>query len=298
MTLRRGRRRKTGVWTRAGMARRTKEMWHVAKRSNMKQITGAIEILLDPDIGLNEKTWTGFRKETFNTELAKRGFTESGAPLSASGLRTLVALLKYLGLVYQTGSIIRVTGAGKYFLEKPKEALLLQMLKLQLTNPIVIDDCVGVEVFPFRATLRLLLEPELGGYLSYDEIGCILFMSMKHESDHNAVKESIIRFRVMDVSKREELLKEFKNSPEGQVTLAKAPSVNYYASLCVNTGLCDASERQLKIRVGKESETQKLLSQFQSIGTFDFGHNIDLWIQYYSNPSRLAPPRSIPVIFF
>jgi hypothetical protein len=273
-------------------------MWHMPKRSNLKQMTGAIQILLDMNVGLNGKPWTGGRKETFNTELAKRGFTESGGPLSPSGLRTFEALLKYLGLVYHSGSIIRVTDAGHYFVKNSEQAMLLQMLKLQLTNPIVIEDCLGVQVFPFRATLNLLLEPTLNGYLSYDEVGYILFMRMKHESDYNDVKESIIRFRAMDMTKREELLRKFKNSPEGQVALGKAPTVNYYATLCVNTGLCDATGRQLKIRTGNESKVRTLLLKFQGIETFDFGRSSGLWIQYYGNTQRLAPPRNTVITFF
>lgn len=299
MSLRRGRRRRTGTWTRAGKPRRTTEMWHIPKRKNIEQMEGVLKILLDPKLDINGKAWTKGRRETFNTELAKRGLTESGAPLSPSGRRTLEALLKYFGLIYYAAPIIRVTNAGRYFVKNPQKTFQLQMLKLQITNPVIIEDCTGIQVFPFRATLRLLLDARLKGFLTFEEIGYILFMRMKQESDYETIVKDVIRFRASSPAVRERELTEFKSSPEGQVTLVRAPSVNtYFVSFCVHTGLCSRTRDRLKIWQGKEAEIRSLLLKFQNVETYDFGRDLRLWIQYFGNPSRLAPPRDIAIKFY
>ena len=297
MALRRGRRRRTGVWTRRGMPKRTKEMWHIPKRKNIEQMKGAIEILLDPQLSFNGKTWTKGRKETFNTELAKRGFTESEAPLSPSGLRTLEALLKYFGFIFYIEPIIQVTDAGRYFLKNPREAFTLQMLKLQITNPVILRSCVGIHVFPFRTTLRLLLDNRLEGFLTSGEMGYILFMRMKHERDYEKVVKDIQSFRNSGQEIRERELEIFKKSPEGQVTLVKAPSVKYYMSFCVYTGLCNQDGDKLKISPGKEETVEDLLLKFKNVDIYDFGKNISLWMQYFGDPKRLSPPRNITIRF-
>lgn len=297
LALRRGRKRRTGAWTRKGMPKRSKEMWHIPKRKNIEQMRRVIEILLDPQLSFNGKAWTKGRKETFNTELAKRGFTESGAPLSPSGLRTLEALLKYFGLIFYIEPIIQVTDAGRYFVNNPREAFTLQMLKLQITNPVIIRDCIGIQVFPFRTTLRLLLDNRLNGFLSSEELGYIIFMRMKHESDYEKVVNDIRSFRNSSPQTRKRELTTFKKSPEGQVTLVKAPSVKYYMSFCVYTGLCRQLENRLEISPGMEKTVEDLLVKFKGIEPYNFGKNMHLWMQYFGDPKRLAPPRDITIRF-
>jgi hypothetical protein len=272
-------------------------MWHIPKRKNIEQMKGIVEILLDPQLGFNGKAWTKGRKETFNTELAKRGFTESGAPLSPSGLRTLEALLKYFGLTFYDEPIIKVTDAGREFLNNPQETFKIQMLKLQITNPVIIRDCVGIQVFPFRTTLRLLLDDRLGGFLSSEELGYILFMRMKHERAYEKVVNDILSFRKSSAQKRERDIAIFKRTPEGQVTLGKAPTANYYMSLCCYTGLCNQVENRLEISTRKEKTVEKLLLKFKNIEPYDFGKNMRLWMQYFGEPNRLAPPRDVTIRF-
>jgi len=248
-------------------------------------------------LDFHQKAWTKGRRETFNTELAKRGWTESGAPLSPSGRRTLEALLKYFGLIHYAAPIIQVTDAGQYFLKKPQKAFQLQMLKLQITNPVISEDCTGIQVFPFRATLRLLLDTRLKNFLAFREIGYILFMRMKHDSDHETIVKEITRFRSSSPTIQKKELTKFQRSPEGLVTLVRAPSVKYYAAFCINTGLCSRARDGLKINSGKEGEVRRLLSRFKNAETYDFKTDLRLWIEYFGNPERLAPPLDVPIKF-
>jgi hypothetical protein len=279
------------------MPKRTTEMWHFPKRSSIEQMKGVLEILLDERMDFDGKPWVKGRIETFNTELAKRGLTESGAPLSPSGRRTLEALLKYFGLIYVDSQAMRVTEVGHDFVRQPKTTFTLQMLKLQITNPVIIEDCSGIHVFPFRATLGLLLDPRLNGFLSLSEIGYILFMHMKQESDFEKIATQIADFRSKSSGAREKELDAFKSTPEGKVVLAKAPSVNYYASLCVSTGLCCRNRDNLIINSGKEREARELLLKFAAARTYDFGKNLELWIDYYGAPKRLFPPCDVSIKF-
>lgn len=296
MVLRKGRKRRTGTWSRKGLAKRTKEMWHMPKRASLDQMVGAIKILLDKKLSLNGRPWTSGKQETFNTELAKRGLTESGAPLAPSSRRTFEALLKYLGFIYVDSttppSIMQVTKVGVKLIKNPVKTLKLQMAKLQLTNPVVRKDCVKIQVFPFRVTLRLLLEI---GPLHYDEIGYILFMHMKKETDYKQVKERILAFRSLPESKRRGIIKRFKKTPEGHVALAKAASVSYYVLLCIGTELCERKNKTLKIRKGKKKTVENLLKKFEGVKTYDFEGNLPLWVEYYGTPNRLSPPHQIPI---
>jgi len=298
--LRKTKRRVSGAWTRGGLEKRTKEMWHMPKRTNLEQMVGAMKILLDKKLDLNNKTWTSGRKETFNTEMGKRNLTQSGGPLSQQSRRTFEALLKYLGLIYLDNisdpPMLRVTKGGGFLATNPTEALKLQMLKLQITNPVIGEDCQNILVFPFRVTLRLLIDL---GYLTYDEIGYILFMKMKKQSDYEDIKNLILQFRNKSSGEKKKIIDDFKKTPEGKVTLAKAPSVGYFISLCEDTGLCerDSKKHIIQLVQGKEEEIRKLLKEFENYEAFDFGDNLDLWINYYGDVERKCPPKLFTIKF-
>jgi hypothetical protein len=120
---------------------------------------------------------------------------------------------------------------------------------------------------------------------------------MKHESDYEKVVNDILNFRESSSEIRKEELTVFKRSPEGQVTLVKAPSVKYYMSFCTYTGLCIQHGNRLGISPGKEKTARELLLKFSDIEPYDFGKNVHLWMQYFGDPTRLAPPRNITIKF-
>ena len=304
------------------MTKRTRnlEIWHIPKRSSIHQTIGAVHILSDKNF--NGKSWIGGRKESFNTELKKWGLTEDGKPLSPSGRRTLEALFKYLGFIYinkaSTPPTLMVTDVGLDLLKKhpltkkfktlrevQKNKQLIktspvvkhQMVKLQITNPIIKEDCVNILVFPFRITLKLLAEL---GYLDIEEIASILFQ-MKTEDQYDYIKQRIQNFRSLPLSQRETEINKFKKTEEGILTLVKAPSARYFMSLCEGTGLCKVKKKgkisTLYLVDGVEEEVKGILKNFHAVKPFDFGDNSDLWIEYYGKPNRLKPPKMVSITF-
>jgi len=304
------------------MAKRTRslEIWHIPKRSSIHQTIGAVHILSDKNF--NGKSWIGGRKESFNTELKKWGLTEDGKPLSPSGRRTLEALFKYLGFIYinkvSTPPTLMVTDVGLDLLKahpltkkfktlrdvqqnkqliKTSPVVKHQMVKLQITNPIIKEDCVNILVFPFRVTLRLLTEL---GYLDIEETASILFQ-MKAEDQYDYIKQRIQNLRSLPQAQREAEINKFKKTEEGILTLVKAPSARYFMSLCEGTGLCKVKKKG-KISVlylvgGVEEEVKGILKIFHGIKPFDFGDNSELWIEYYGKPNRLRPPKMVSITF-
>lgn len=296
MTLRRTKKRTTGTWSRKGKPKRSRETWHFPKRASLYQMTGFVKIV--NDLNFNCKSWTKGKKETFNTELAKRGYTESGAPLSPSGLRTFEALVKYFGFLHVDTSenppVIYITDAGIKLIKNPVEAFREQMLKLQITNPVILKDCINVKVFPFRTALKLTLE---FGFLTYEEIAYFLIAKMKKQADFSHIREELQKFRDLPTKVKTELIQSFLKTPEGNVALGQAPTAVYFTSLCIGTELCERNSRKkiLKIKEGKEQEVRNFLQQFRGIEPYDFGDNLPLWIEYYGSSRRLSPPRDITI---
>ncbi|MDD5658660.1 MAG: AlwI family type II restriction endonuclease [Actinomycetota bacterium] len=289
---------------------RSLEIWHIPKRQNIHQIIGAVEILSQDDF--NGKSWTSMRQENFNTKLGRCGLTNTGRPLSPSARRTLEALMKYLGFIFidntTTPPSVNVTNAGFELLKKHgsvlnrrrnlrlvyqnKEEIIEspivehQMNKLQITNPVIREDCVNILLFPFRITLRLLLEL---GKLTKEELGYIVF-SMKSEDEYDLIVEKINTFRSLPDNRKNAEIEAFKKTELGNLTLVQAPTATYYMGLCVGTGLCEKNGDELLIRQDKVAEVEKILKKFSGIKPFDFADNLRLWIDYYGNVEKLRPP--------
>jgi len=174
-TLRKFTRTKIGKWSRKGMPRKTKEMWHIPKRASFEQIKEIVKILINLD--LNDKIYKG-NIVKINRELARRGFTQSGTMLTPSAFGTLIALVKYFGYIFIKDGKIVITNAGIELLKGPINQFKNQILKLQITNPLILEDCENVFVFPFKEIIKLLLKL---GYLTNNEIGYVVFMNFKRE---------------------------------------------------------------------------------------------------------------------
>lgn len=294
---------------------RSLEIWHIPKRQNVHQVIGAVEILTGEDF--NGKSWTLMKKEKFNTQLGRQGLTNNGRPLSPSARRTLEALLKYLGFVYVDNSptppTIHVTNAGHELIKKHGSVLgkrrtlkdvhknqeeiiessvvRHQMTKLQITNPVIREDCINILLFPFRITLRLLLDLEK---LTKEELGYIVF-SMRKEDEYNLIVERIKTFRALPKSRREAEIAAFKSTEIGNLTLVQAPTAAYYMGLCIGTGLCGRKGENLYIREDKLNEVKELLEKYKDIHPFDFADNLRLWIEYFGNIERLQTPSLVEV---
>lgn len=280
-------RMRIGKWSRKGMPKKAKEMWHIPKRSSFEQIREIIKILIDLD--LSNKIYRG-NKDKINRELARRGFTQSGTMLTPSAFGTLIALVKYFGYIFMKDGKIVITKAGITFLKNPIDQFKNQILKLQITNPLILKDCENIFVFPFKEILKLLLELD---YLTINETGYVIFMDFKKEEDFEEIIKKILKFRSLPRDEKKKIIEEFKKTPEGNVTLTKAPSVGYFIAFLLHANLCNKVKinGEFGIKLKNKDETRLLLDKYAEAQTFNFNNNLDLWIKYIGDPTRLYLPR-------
>lgn len=308
---------------------RSKELWLIPKRVNLHQTICLIDGIINRNY--SKTTWNSQKQNNLGVNLRNWGATNTGRNISSQAIRTLVASIpQYLGFLYintdSTPNTICLTDAGlklweahKKDLEKipnlreggdklitESEILLHQMEKLQITNPIILKDCENIFVFPFRMTLKLLLEL---GYLDREELAYIVF-KIKDESEFNLSKQQILQFRQQSLSDRKKIIEEFKKTHIGNITLVQASSASYYESLCNTTGIIDKFEvtvpnptkdehyklKAIKIKPECVDYVNDVIHViFDDVKTYDFKDNLQLWIDYIGNPIRKTPPREISI---
>ncbi len=298
---------------------RTKEFWLIPKRGSLHQTICLIDGIIER--GYDKTTWNPQKQNNLGVNLKNWGATRDGKNVSPQSIRTLTASLpQYLGFVYintnNTPNTICVTKAGHQLLDFHKKNLvkiknlidgknniitespiiLKQMEKLQITNPIILKDCENIFVFPFRFTLKLLLELE---YIDREEIGYFLF-NTKDESEINLKIQEIRHFRKLSQIDRKQIINAFKCTQLGNIALVQAPSASYYENICETTGIVESFKIQPEnldiklnaIRIKKEYKNQasQIIKKYDGISTFNFENNLDLWIEYIGNPDRNFPP--------
>ena len=306
---------------------RTKELWHIPKRGSVHQTIYMVHVLTGDKF--DGKSWSKSKQELLATEMGKAGLTEKGMALTHQSIRTLLANIpKYLGFIYidesTSPSRLIVTEIGKELVKHHKiqnikkeknlklyrmkkclvetsEIFNQQMLKLIITNPIILNDCKNILVFAFRFTLRLLIELK---YLDKEEIGYILFHA-KSEEEFPVILQKIKNFRSLTPVNRTSEICAYEKTQEGQLTLVKAPSAGYYMYLCESTGICERIEVKVNkttkkkltaIKLIDEQKTKNILSKFDGAEIFDFKDDWFLWKEYYTNPNRILPPLSASII--
>lgn len=308
---------------------RSKEVWLIPKRGSLHQTICLID-------GIKERnysgtTWNPQKQNNLGVNLKKWGATKDGKNVSAQSIRTLAAAIpQYLGFLYintnTTPNTIRLTKAGEELwlnhkddlekienlvkgrdkIIKESDILLKQMEKLQITNPIILKDCENILIFPFRMTLKLLLELD---YLDKEEIAYIV-LKMKDETEYSLAIKEIKNLRKMPMSDRKEIIDAFKETHIGSITLAKASSAGYYQTLCTTTGIIEKVNVKypnvgntnkkisgIKIKDEYKDYVKKILDEkYKDFSVYDFKDNLDLWIEYIGNPDRLSPPKDIQII--
>lgn len=298
---------------------REKRYWFIPKRANVHQMLAFIHGMIIRNY--NGQTWNTSKQDTLNLELSKLGATRNGKKISPQGMRTLLASVHYLGFVYldnsTTPTTIHLTNAGIIFYEahknqlvkidslgqsdkivKSSRSVLSQFNKLQITNPIILKDCEDIFVFPFRVTLKIILEL---GYLDIEEIALYVFNIKEMLEIDKAIKEIEI-FRNLDEVDRRELISSFKKTQLGSISLVKAPSSGYFIQFCVATGLFESqlkfinnlnrSVNVLQLKENSKDEAIQLYNEYKNINTYDFKENLMLWIQYFGDPKVNFPPIS------
>lgn len=304
---------------------RTKEIWLIPKRVNLHQticlIGGIIERKYDGT------SWNPQKQNNLGVNLKKWGATKDGKNISPQAIRTLVASIpQYLGFLYvnteSTPNTICLTEAGMALWHKHKdelvkvpnlvegkdllitesEAVLKQMEKLQITNPVINKDCENIYVFPFRFMLKVLLKV---GYLDQEEIAYFLF-KVRNEDEVDVIAQEIENFRKLPAGNREALINAFKGTHIGNITLVKASSAGYFISLCQITGIMDKlkvtpNNRNGAIAALKINDTyieyveEMLNSKYHNTEIYDFEDDLQLWIDYIGDPSRDYPPIDVSV---
>lgn len=305
---------------------RTKEIWLIPKRVNLHQTICLIDGIIERKY--DGTSWNPQKQNNLGVNLKKWGATKDGKNISPQAIRTLVASIpQYLGFLYvnteSTPNTICLTEAGRALWYKHKdklvrvpnlvegkellitesEAVLKQMEKLQITNPVINKDCENIYVFPFRFMLKVLLKV---GYLDQEEIAYFLF-KVRNEDEVDVIVQEIENFRKLPVENREALINAFKSTHIGNITLVKASSAGYFISLCQVTGIMDKLKETPNNRNGaisalKINDTymkyveEMLNSKYQNTEIYDFKDNLQLWIDYIGDPNRDYPPIDVSVI--
>ncbi len=306
---------------------RSKKIWHLPKRGSVHQTIAMIHIIDEKNI--DGARWNPQKQELLGTEIGKAGLSRNGRALTHQSVRTLLANMpQYLGFVFKNkegnSSKLNITKVGfKLLKTHPKEKVFCftnegrkyentidtyiknnvyitesevfkeQLLKLIITNPNIKKDCEDILLFPFRFTLKLLLELN---YLDKEELAYIVFHST-NENSINSVKERILSFREQKIERRKAEINEYCKTEEGQLTLVKAPTAGYYMELCASSGLCEKDKIEIEnyktlqtIKLKNKDLVIKSLEEFKDIEAFNFGDDIELWSVYFGDPDVKFPP--------
>ena len=310
---------------------RSKEVWLVPKRGSLHQTVYLLQSIVNRRY--DNTTWNQQKQNNIGNDLRKMGATRYGRTISNQSVRTLAASIpQYLGFLYidtnTTPNTIKITEAGYQLLDvhsgdiretrtlsdarargyliEESPILRNQFEKLQLTNPIELPHCENILVFPFRFTLKLLLELE---YLDREELAYIVF-HVKDETEYNLTVEKIKAFRRQNYEDRVRLIDRFKETHIGNITLVQAPSAGYFVNLCKQTGIIDLCSIEvpnpnndltqnpripaIKIKQGCTNVVEFICNEkYENAQVYDFKDDLYLWISYIGNPNRLIPPRNI-----
>lgn len=297
-----------------------KNFWFIPKRANVHQMVALLHgIKLRK---YHNKKWNTTKQDDLSLELKRLGATNTGKKIQPQGMRTLLASLHYLGFVYlDNNSFLQVTKAGERFYDLHKsdlkkienlktssdtidfsEEIYNQMKKLQITNPLIISYCEDILLFPFRYVLELLQDLE---YLDLEELALIVF-NAKDRNNLEFTKQEILNFRNLDEKFREKTVELFKETKMGNITLKKAPSAGYFMQLCTGTGYIDRVKVKpinkskniscIKIKEQYDSDIKTMLNYYKDTEAYDYGNDLELWIEYFGDPHQLLPPKNFTII--
>lgn len=298
--------------------KKEKEFWIIPKRANLHQVICVLDGIMKRDY--NGTVWNTQKQNNLGVNLKNWGATKDGKNKASQSIRTLIALVQYLGFIYKDETSeptkLWVTEAGRELwkrhskdlvkipnLMKDKdkqilesELVLRQMEKLQITNPFTQDDCQNVYLFPFRFMLKVMSETE---YLDIEEIAYFLFSACGEDKKDDVVK-GIGKFRKLTLAEREDKIDSFKTTKVGRIALGKASSADYYIRLCLMTGIIERfsfkpENRSRKIKAIRVKEEYKkyaadMLEKYEAAEVYDFADNIKLWAEYIGSPKRDFPP--------
>ncbi len=287
-----------------------REYWYVPKRSDLHQAIIFVHGIYEK---FNGKSWNASTQDRIGSYLAKNGATNDGRNISPQSVRTLLAgIPQFLGFVKKvdntTPSKIEVTDVGKRLIEETSkhknactfnnlreghrqgetinysEFFELQFYKLQLTNPNIISYCSNLSVFPVYCLLKSL---EKLNYLDKEELAIYIFRLKDHSEIDFKINE-IENFRKLSKSERQALVNNFKKSDIGNKSLVQAPLTSYFFSLCKYLNCFYIDED--KIFLNKNYVPGAYRSFYKNIKPFDYGKEIDLWDDFFTNHEVKSSP--------
>ena len=284
------------------------------KRSSIHQIIGLVEAAIVKN--LSGRVFKGGQQESLATEMRRRGLTQ-GRNLSQQSVRTLLANgPQFLGFVFKNiegnATKLYVTKAGEKLatennlgtttysslsvwessVQISSELVLSQLMKLLLNNPVT-KNSGNFQVFPFRLAIRLALQL---GYLDQEELGYLVFATSK-QSDFDLTLRRIQNFRSLTKQARESEIRAYKKTEAGNLSLVKAPSASYFMKICAYSGIFEIemtitnNAGAMKSLVLKDIESaQRALAQYADDRVYDFGDDLELWIDYFGDPEQKNVP--------
>lgn len=271
-------------------------VWYVPKPVNdIEKVFDAFRILQK---SFNGVKWADFQLK-FSKQIEEEGIKGGhGGPM---GARNWFTTFKYFGLAYidRTNSVC-LTDLGETFSdENRKETIINQLLKLQFPNPYQSKYVKGVNLYPFRVILRILLALP-NNQISREELA-LFIMGLKScsEQDIQSIANNILLFRQTKNKKKmkEEILNEHvravkkdflrKGKELKSVSSARVWAIMYdYAGrhfLTLGyTGLCDydKSEHTLTIQKNNLMNVQRILVNKMLEPNKEFDAEEDWFLHY------------------
>lgn len=290
--------RKITNWLPYSDQKRSKQMWHINKSNStglIIQFTDFLKISVEKK--LENKSWA-VAKEVLKRTMS--GNKTAAPRISDSRIGTLRSDIYQMGFIkYENNkNTYELTESGHKFLENPKKTLLSQYIKLQFTNPLILNYCKDVCVFPILALIKLILDPEIN-FLTKNELGLIVFMNYLYDDYFYRVKEKILEYRNLPLNIKSNLIKDFKETPEGHVAIASAATVTYLTSRLIQTDVFTYHKENeiscLKIKDKYKDELKEIVNKYQNISPYPYKEKNELeykiWFDYIGNSNVDYPPQ-------
>jgi len=251
------------------MTSNDKEVWHFPRRADLEEFADTIDILRRDEF--KNKRWTPNKQERLASLLDQENITKDHyGRISPSSVRTLIAAIKYFGLLEKRDGALHITKAGNEFTDEDQRRNVFekQLIKLQVTNPKIQQYCKNIRVFPYRVILHCLLKL---GYITFNEMGFHV-LKYKGEIGLNELVNRIEEFRKLPSQRKEEIIGEYKKTKIGNKSLSGSTMTNYVMKFASETGTCyrekEKGVKKLKLQ-RSESYVKNLLKEYE-FSTFEF----------------------------
>lgn len=246
-----------------------------------------------------ESEWSGNRDGhiAFEVLLEREGIKRKGQRRdnSGSGGRTHATLVRSLGLAFdsaETGQLeLTLAGIALAEGERPTEILKHQVMRFQYPSPYSVSRNVNIsdrfKLRPFVLLLRLLLHPELEGYLDQDEVALVVVVEGTGDSPKDAgrIAELIRKYRESGIDE-EEYVREYGTPNDTFESLYRKFSdiANTAFNWLEMSGVIDRVRRSISVSANAEVEAQKILDDYGQYRPIRHEHDADRFQRSYGLP--------------